>query len=302
MKLDYRRRAAGRPRRAGFTLLELLAVLFIIAIVVSVLLPTMHKTRRGDGSGRIKCGSNLRQIGQAILLYSNENKGAYPRTFYVPGAPLAFSDDASDGSVVRDPFGLKGVPGRVPDNDVMAAMFLLIRTQDITSEVFVCPNSNAEKDVYGSAAGANAQNKSSFTKWRTNNSYSLANPYPDKTVGVGPQRPDGYRWNSMLGAEFAVAADVNPGVGDGYDVTKVTDTSSAKDMMRVNSPNHQGAGQNVLYGDGHVEFQQNAFCGTKRDHIYTVAGNANGEPTTTSKTVVGSPSWAGDSVLLPPLK
>ena len=302
MKLDYRRRAGGRRCRAGFTLLELLAVLFIIAIVVSILLPTLHKTRRGEGSGRVKCGSNLRQIGQAILLYSNENKGAYPRTIYVPGAPPSFSDDASDGSAVRDPFGRNGLPGRVPDNDVTAAMFLLIRTQDITSEVFVCPNSNAERDAYGTAAGASAQNKSSFSKWRTNNSYSLANPYPDKAVVAEPGREDGYRWNSTLGAEFAIAADVNPGVGDGYDVTAVTDQSSARDMARANSPNHQGAGQNVLYGDGHVEFQQNPFCGTKRDHIYTVAGNANGVPTPTSKTVVGSPSWAGDSVLLPPMK
>src|SRR5687768_12352786 len=98
MKLDYRRRGSrGRRRAGGFTLLELLAVIFIIAIVTAILLPTVHRTR-GDSAVRVKCGSNLRQIGQAILLYSNENKGAYPRTFYVPGAPLAFSEDKSDGS------------------------------------------------------------------------------------------------------------------------------------------------------------------------------------------------------------
>jgi prepilin-type N-terminal cleavage/methylation domain-containing protein/prepilin-type processing-associated H-X9-DG protein len=299
MKLDYRRRASGR--RAGFTLLELLAVIFIIAIVASILLPTLHKTRRGEGSGRVKCGSNLRQIGQAILLYSNENKGAYPRTFYVPGAPLTFSEDASDGSAARDPFGDKGLPGKVADNDVLAAMFLLIRTQDITSEVFVCPNSNAEKDSFGKAAGANAQNKTSFSKWRTNLSYGLANPYPSEAAVKG-----GYRWNSTLGAEFAVAADVNPGVGDGGDVALPNELSGAKEMQRANSPNHQGAGQNVLYGDGHVEFQQNPFCGAKRDCIYTVSGSTDGSKTTSnvSPATAGGqdPSWSGDSVLLPALK
>src|SRR3954451_3058104 len=110
MKLDYRRRGSGQ-RRAGFTLLELLAVIFIIAIVAAILLPTMHTTRRG-GHERVRCGSNLRQIGQAILLYSNENKGAYPRTSSVPGAPLTSSEDASDGSAARDPFGDKGLPGK----------------------------------------------------------------------------------------------------------------------------------------------------------------------------------------------
>jgi prepilin-type processing-associated H-X9-DG protein len=140
-------------------------------------------------------------------------------------------------------------------------------------------------------------NKTAFTDWRKNMSYSLANPYPANAVVEA-----GYKWNNTLGAEFAVAADINPGVGDGYDVTLPTENSSSKDMQKANSPNHQGGGQNVLYGDGHVEFQQNPFCGAKRDCIYTVAGTANGQPTTTSKTVVGSPTWAGDSVLLPALK
>src|SRR5436305_867890 len=117
-------------RGRAFTLLELLAVIFIIAIVTAVLLPTMHH-QRGDTSYRVRCGSNLRQIGQAILLYSNENKGSYPRTLYVPDAPLAFADDGSDGGSQRDPFGLNGLPGAVGPNEVPAAMFLLIRTQDI---------------------------------------------------------------------------------------------------------------------------------------------------------------------------
>jgi prepilin-type processing-associated H-X9-DG protein len=272
-----------------------LAVIFIIAIVAAILMPSINRT--GDRADRVKCGSNLRQIGQAILLYSNENKGAYPRTFYVPGAPLTFSEDKTDGSAPRDPFGDKGLPGKVGDNDVNAAMFLLIRTQDITSEVFVCPDSNAEKDLFGGATGANAMNKTSFTDWRKNLSYSLANPYPTKAAVEA-----GYRWNSTLGAEFAVAGDVNPGVGGGYDVTAVTENSGAKDMQKANSSNHQGAGENVLYGDGHVEFQQNPFCGTKRDCIYTVGGGTPEVPTTTGKTVVGSPTWAGDSVLLPALK
>jgi prepilin-type processing-associated H-X9-DG protein len=74
-------------------------------------------------------------------------------------------------------------------------------------------------------------------------------------------------------------------------------------MQKANSPNHQGAGENVLYGDGHVEFQQNPFCGTKRDCVYTVAGGNATTPTTTSNVSPAGgnaqPLWAGDSVLIP---
>ena len=291
MKLLNRRRDRGR---SAFTLLELLAVIFIIAIVAAILFPTINRTH--DGSNRVKCGSNIRQIGQALMLYANENKGNYPRTFYKAGAPLVFSSDATNTGNARDPFGDKGLPGTVAENDVTAAIFLLIRTQDITPEVFVCPDSNLDKDTYGSAPGISAQSKTSFTDWRKHLSYSFANFYPSEAAVKA-----GYKLNAATGAEFATAADMNPGVGDGYDVTVPNEKSSTARMQKANSRNHQGQGENVLYGDGHAEFVQNPFCGTKRDNIYTVSGSTDGS-VTTSKTVTGSPVWAGDSVLLPALK
>lgn len=286
-------RTEVRGRRA-FTLLELLVVIFLVIIVIAILMPTINRTH--GGSWRVKCAANIKQIGLAIQLYENENKGAYPSTNYVPGVLPTFSNDTTDGMSPRDPFGANGLPGKVADNDVTAAIFLLIRTQDITSEIFVCPDNNQEKDTFGTAVVATAQNKTSFTDWRKNLSYSFANPYPDAAaVKLG------YALNAKTGAEFALAADMNPGIGDNYDVTFPTENSAASDIKKANSRNHNGSGQNVLYGDGHVEFQQNAFCGMKRDNIYTVSGSTDGSKTT-SKTIVGSPKWQGDSVLLPAYK
>jgi prepilin-type N-terminal cleavage/methylation domain-containing protein/prepilin-type processing-associated H-X9-DG protein len=283
MKLLNRRRGRGR---SAFTLLELLAVIFIIAIVVAILLPTIGRTR-GDSANRVKCGSNLRQIGQAIMLYANENKGQYPRVVYQPGAAPTW------GTGVTAPNAFTA-PDRPADNDVTAALFLLIRTQDITPEVFVCAVQNRDLDpVKDDFGGATAMDRSNFTNWRKNLSYSFANPYPSEAA-----IKEGYKLNATTGAEFAIAADLNPGVGGGYDVTAPNEKSSTALMQKANSRNHQGQGQNVLYGDGHAEFQQNPFCGTKQDNIYTVSGSTDGS-VTTSKTVVGSPVWAGDSVLLP---
>ena len=43
--------------------------------MISILLPSLNRAR--ETANRVKCASNLRQIGQALLLYSNDNRGAY---------------------------------------------------------------------------------------------------------------------------------------------------------------------------------------------------------------------------------
>ncbi len=257
--------------RRGFSLVELLVVIGIIALLIGLLLGAMEHVRHQAYID--KCASNLRQIGLALTSYCNENQGNYPRTKYVDGAALC------KGTGINSPDAF--APAGPLPNDLTGSVYLLARSQHIPFEVLICPYDDQTNYKVDNADPAGHSN---FTDWSKNLGYSFANPYADGSVVKA-----GYALNNHQRNDFAVAADRNPGKTQFSDVTAAAIGASKKAIEDANSINHEQDGQNVLYADGHVEFQTTPLCGMQRDNIYTNKSNQ----------IEGSPGDPTDSVLLP---
>jgi prepilin-type N-terminal cleavage/methylation domain-containing protein len=68
--------ASRRPRPHGFTLVELLVVIGIIAVLIAMLMPALEKAR--TEAKIVACASNQRQIYMAVVMYANDNNNYLP--------------------------------------------------------------------------------------------------------------------------------------------------------------------------------------------------------------------------------
>lgn len=277
-------------RRRGFSLIELLVLLAILAILVSIFIPVVLRSREADR--RVRCVDNLRAIQQGLSLYASANGKNLPRVVYEPSR-AATGYVVYTGANSSDAFA-RG--SQVRPNDVTASLWLLVRGGLVPPARFVCPSAGGSPD-----SAATGQSRSNFSGAQSLG-YSYASPF-----SAAP----GYRLNTdLLKPDFAVLADKNPGTGGGDDVTAPPYGAGPFELARANSNNHGQAGQNVLYAAGHVQFQGTPYCGVGdaavRDNIYTALSAGvvpeGPDPAVAGKGVLArdiGPAWAGDSFLVP---
>ena len=124
-------RQIERSFPAAFTLVELLVVIGIIALLISILLPSLSKAR--ESSKRVACMSNLRQLGQAMMMYGANNKGLFPRS-----APY---------TNIKSYDWISWLPGANPDDGVL----VLYLGGKFVAKHYICPSDdlNAHRSFTG---------------------------------------------------------------------------------------------------------------------------------------------------------
>jgi prepilin-type N-terminal cleavage/methylation domain-containing protein len=160
-------------KRCAFTLIELLVVIAIIALLLSVILPALRNAK--TLARRLVSASNMRQIGIAISLYADDNKGFFPLTTHTTGQLrqtwiYTLAPYLSDLDTVRicpaDPRGRERLEHHTTSyivNDYMTPVYRFgqliqsesfhnlhrLKRQDSTITVFVCADGKSPTDTGG---------------------------------------------------------------------------------------------------------------------------------------------------------
>jgi prepilin-type N-terminal cleavage/methylation domain-containing protein/prepilin-type processing-associated H-X9-DG protein len=246
-------------RRDGFTLVELLVVIAVIAVLIGMLLPALSKAR--NQAQLIKCASNLHNQAIYLQMYQVQYKGQVPL-----GGNSGYTQM---NYVIWDP-GLSGGPGNYVGMGLLVPANIIKNTQPGDpppgeAQIFYCPAADV-------AAGlSHTLNELPYNPWigvagmATRIQYSQRPEYLYLPSGNAATPWPGYKWSttgsfaSVRRTDAGVPASGNfwargaaklPTIGDFRHKALIMDLSTTQQHINYGHPK----GVNVLYADWNVRF------------------------------------------------
>jgi len=256
-------KSGGRLTGRGFAVVGIVVPPVVLFFMMGILLPALNW--HSPIPLRVVCGTNLSQIGKAMLLYACDNEDQLPRaggesSIWQPG----INDWQADNRF--EAFGINRTDGSGGQASISSSLYLLVKYMEMGPKQFMCKGDSGvtefRPDKYG------VRDKCLIDLWdfgpnpSKHCSYTYHMPYGPYALSVESSQPG-----------MAIAADRNPWIDT--PAVKARDFSLFKwdgDIEQQKAGNaiaHKGGGQNVLFLDSHVSFEKRPFCGVKDDNIYT---------------------------------
>lgn len=260
------------------TRVDVVAVLAVCALVSLIVLPVFSGSR--ERSIRMVCKANLSQIGKAMLIYTGDYEGAFPRA---GGPSTVWGQTANWMAPDRyAAFGLSRADAAGGMATITASLYLLVRHLELPPRVFLCRGDAGAKEFTLSEHSYVPPAFELTDAWdfgpsvsSMHCSYAYHIPYDPCALTINRD------------PNFAVAADRNPWIispaaapGD-FSLFRpdIPPWDGSTEHARAgNAIAHQRDGQNVLFLDGRVSFETRSYYGVEEDNIYTVSMGSWGEP------------------------
>lgn len=247
-----------------FSPIEVLVAVLVFLFALAIIVPATQMSRFEEY--RIRCADNLSQIGRAILIYANDYEDELPRS---GGRTSVWAPTVSSWGA-NNRYGAYGIAadGNGGSASISSCFYLLVKYAELTPGTFVCPGDVGTTEFIPEEY--NAGDIDLIDLW---------------DFGPDARRHCSYAYHMPFGF-YSLTLSSDPGMAVAADRNPWQDSPAAKaktmagpplfnpDGGRVtvkvgNTIAHEEEGQNVLFLDSHVSFEDHSFCGVYDDNIYT---------------------------------
>jgi len=241
---------------------EILVVVFVFLLLIAVIIGGSRGSR--VDARRVECQKNLSVIAKAMQLYANDYDGAFPRA----GGRDCMWDRDIPNWTAPNRFAAYGMAanGEGARASISSCFYLLVKYAELLPRTFVCPGDVGTTEF--KLADVDAGDRKLIDLWDFG-------PDAYRHCSYAYQMP--FSWFALTTSSepaMAVAADRNPWMDSpaskAKDMMSLFIPDASRDLVKVgNAIAHEEEGQNVLFVDGHVRFEDKSFCGVDDDNIYT---------------------------------